>query len=302
LNVIWLVGRNGMLGSEVMRSLQASGRAYVGTDREVDITRPEAIEKYLDALRPARLEWVINCAAYTNVELAEKERDSAYALNAEGPRHLAGAARKAGAALVHLSTDYIFNGSKATDYGEEDAADPVNVYGRTKLDGELAVRGALEKHYIIRTAWLYGRAGKNFVETMLRLLQGQDTVRVVKDQIGNPTYAVDLAQAIMAVISDTRGRYGTYNFTNEGEASWHSFAKAILREAMSVGLVNKQVEIMPITADEYPAKVRRPQRTCLSKEKIKREFGLTIRGWREALRSYLEARALPAALPGSRPI
>ena len=213
-------------------------------------------------------------------------------MNATGPSLLALAARRVGASLVHISTDYVFNGRKENDYDEEDEVDPVNIYGASKLEGEVAVREVLERHYIIRTAWLFGKAGRNFVDTMLPLFRGRPTVQVVRDQIGNPTYAVDLAQAIMAIISAKGRKYGTYNYTNEGEASWYSFAQAIHQDAASFGLVDRHVEILPITSDEYPSRALRPRKTCLSKARIKREFGLSIRGWREALRSYLQTKAL----------
>ena len=246
--------------------------------------------RFLGSLGSAHPEWILNCAAYTAVDLAEDERESAFAINAAGPLNLARAAQMAGAALVHISTDYVFNGEKGADYDEDDAPAPVNTYGKSKLEGEIAVRGTLERYFIIRSAWMYGRNGKNFVDTMLRIFQERQEVRIVSDQTGNPTYALDLAQVLVALVSRQDHRYGTYHFTNEGRTSWYDFARAIYEEALLLGRLDRKVGIVPITTEEYPTKARRPRSSCLSKEKIKRELAIPLRGWREALRSYLEIK------------
>jgi dTDP-4-dehydrorhamnose reductase len=289
--MIWLTGNKGMLGTEVETLLKESGMPFVGTDRMVDITKLDAISAFLDSLRPDRPEWIVNCAAYTAVDLAEEEPDSAFAVNADGPRNLAHAARMAGAAIVHVSTDYVFNGRKEEDYDEGDTPDPINVYGKSKLQGEAAIREALPEHYIIRTAWLYGKNGKNFVDTMLQLFRARKSVRVVCDQFGNPTYAVDLARFIMTIISRGERRYGMYNFTNEGRTSWYDFAQAIRGEAAGSGMTSPDVEILPVSTEEYPTRARRPRSSCLSKGKARRELGVSARDWRGALRSYLSAKA-----------
>jgi dTDP-4-dehydrorhamnose reductase len=290
--MIWLVGNKGMLGTEVESLLKQDGAEYVATDREVDITHPGAVSESLLRLRGgARLEWIVNCAAYTAVDLAEDEPGAARALNAEGPLNLSRAAAEAGASLLHISTDYVFNGMKDGDYTEEDVPDPASAYGRSKLEGELAIRKTLDRHLIIRTAWLYGRNGKNFVDTMLKLFHERREVRVVRDQIGNPTYARDLARAIVAILRHSGNRCGTFHYTNEGRTSWFDFAKAIYQEALSRGIANDGVELVPIATTEYPTKAVRPRNSCLAKEKITREFGISIRGWREALIGYLQEKA-----------
>ena len=290
--MIWLVGNRGMLGAEVDSLLREDKAEYVASDREVDITQPGAVSEFL--LRPqggARLEWIVNCAAYTAVDRAEDEPEMARALNAEGPLNLARAAAEAGASLLHISTDYVFNGMKDGDYTEEDAPDPASAYGRSKLEGEHAIRKTLDRHLIIRTAWLYGRNGKNFVDTMVGLFRERREVRVVCDQTGNPTYARDLARAIAAILRHSGNRYGTFHYTNEGRTSWFELAKAIYQEALSRGVAKAGVELVPIATTEYPTKAVRPRNSCLSKEKIKREFGISIRGWREALVDYLQEKA-----------
>ena len=288
--MIWLVGKKGMLGTEVEILLRESGMRYVATDRDVDITKPDAIRGFLGSLGPAHPEWILNCAAYTAVDLAEDECETAFAVNAAGPLNLAHAARMTGAALVHISTDYVFNGEKGADYDEDDATAPVNTYGRSKLEGEIAVRRSLERYFIIRSAWMYGRNGKNFVDTMLRIFQERQEVRIVSDQTGNPTYALDLAQVLVALVSRQDHPYGTYHFTNEGRVSWYDFARVIYKEALLLGRLDRKVNIVPITTAEYPTKAMRPRNSCLSKEKIKRELAIPLRGWREALRNYLEMK------------
>lgn len=290
--MIWLVGNNGMLGTEVESLLRSDGAEYVASDREVDITQPGAISDFL--ARPRRgalLEWIVNCAAYTAVDRAEDEPEMAHALNAEGPLNLARAAAESGASLLHISTDYVFNGAKDGDYLEEDTPDPASEYGRSKLAGELAIRKTLDRHLILRTAWLYGRNGKNFVDTMLRLFHERAEVQVVSDQAGNPTYARDLARAIVAILSRGGNPFGTFHYSNEGRTSWFEFAKAIYQEALARGIANDGVRLVPIHTSEYPTKAQRPRNSCLAKEKIRRELGIAIRGWREALVDYLQEKA-----------
>jgi dTDP-4-dehydrorhamnose reductase len=285
--MIWLVGNRGMLGTEVESILKDGGAPYIATDREVDITHPDAPMEFVNARGPERLEWIINCAAYTAVDLAEDEPEKAFAVNAAGPLHLARATQASGAALLHISTDYVFNGEKVGEYTEEDPPNPLNTYGKSKLQGEQAVRSSLDRHLIIRTAWLYGTKGKNFVDTMLRLFRERREVRVVRDQTGNPTYARDLARVIVTLVSQSRPLYGTYHFTNDGRVSWFEFAVEIYREALARGIVDKGTELVPIAASEFPTRARRPRNSCLSKEKIQRELLVTTRGWRKALGDYL---------------
>ncbi len=289
--MIWLVGNKGMLGTEAEALLLQTGAKFVSSDRETDIADPDVPGVFLKKRGLSRLDWIINCAGYTAVDQAEDEPDKAFSLNVKGTRNLAKAARDTGAALLHLSTDYIFSGEKTGDYAEDDPPAPKSVYGKSKLEGEKAVREEWEKHFIIRTAWLYGRNGKNFVDTMLKLFREKKQVKVVNDQWGNPTYARDLAEAITAIVARDSRKFGTYHFTNEGRASWFDFARAICDAAIPLGLTDPGVEVKPIPTQEYPTKATRPKNSCLSKDRIRRELGIVPRDWRDALQSYLEEKA-----------
>jgi dTDP-4-dehydrorhamnose reductase len=290
--MIWLVGNKGMLGTEVESLLRENGAQFAASDREVDVSQPGVVAEFLGSiLRTARLTWIVNCAAYTAVDRAEDEPQIAHALNAVAPLNLSRAAAESGASLLHISTDYVFNGNKDGDYLEGDPTNPTSAYGRSKLEGELAIRGAVDRHVILRTAWLYGRNGKNFVDTMLNLFRERRDVRVVNDQTGNPTYARDLARAIIAILGHGGDHYGTFHFTNAGSATWFEFASAIYEEALSRGLSKQGIRLVPVATTDFPTKAVRPRNSCLSKEKIKREFDLSIRNWREALVAYLQEKA-----------
>ena len=289
--MIWLTGNQGMLGSEVESQLMNNGTTFIGTDREVDITRADAISDFFSKNKIVRLEWIVNCAAYTAVDKAENEREQAFALNALGPSRLAEAARETGAALLHLSTDYVFDGGKNGEYTEEDIPNPMNTYGESKLRGEAAVRGALDKHIIIRTAWLYGRNGVNFIDTMLRLFRERREVRVVADQWGNPTYAKDLAAVIIAFIQEKSINYGIYHFTNAGRTNWYQFACEIYSAALSFRLADMGIIVRPIPSSEYPSAARRPRNSCLSNEKVQKELSIIPRFWKDALMDCIREKA-----------
>ena len=287
--MVWLVGNKGMLGTEVATLLDRAGIAYTGTDLEVDITSLEAVERFVREQKP---DWIVNCAAYTAVDQAEDEEERAYAINAVGPDNLGRAAAAAGAgrdvSVIHVSTDYVFSGDATRPIPEDTPPAPVGAYGRTKAAGEAKLAEAHPNHLIVRTAWLYGPAGKNFVATMLRLMRERDELSVVADQRGTPTYAVDLAGALVELIrEDARGR-GVYHFTNAGETTWHEFAVAIRDEALERGMLERSVAVHPITSAEYPTKAVRPAYSVLSTERIRRELGITIPEWRDGLRRYLD--------------
>ena len=282
--MIWVVGCKGMLGRELGARLSAAGFEWDGTDREIDIRSADALRDQADE-RP--FDWLVNCAAYTAVEKAEEEPDLARSLNAEGAGNLAIVANEHGARFIHISTDYVFDGSGSRPYIEEDPVAPIGVYGSTKAEGERFVRLNCESSYIVRTAWLYGKHGPNFVRTMLRLMAERERVSVVTDQRGSPTYAIDLADVIIAIVRSGNKGYGTYHFTDEGETSWYDFAVAIRDEALATGLLSRDCRVDPITSDQYPTKVKRPAYSVLSKDKIKKVFGLTIPTWRTSLRAYL---------------
>jgi dTDP-4-dehydrorhamnose reductase len=283
--MIWLVGNHGMLGGEVESLLKAGGLAYTATDIDVDITRPDGPAAFLKDRGIERLDWIVNCSAYTAVDAAEDEPERAFAVNADGVRNLCTAARGAGAALLHISTDYVFDGAKKGAYTEDDPPNPIGVYGASKLKGEREILGSLERFVILRTAWLYAGKGKNFVTTMLRLFASRDEVRVVEDQWGSPTYARDLAGAILAIVRPGFSRGGIFNYTNEGHTNWFEFAKEIHSRAAERGLAPRGVRITPVGTGQYPARASRPPNSYLSKEKIKTSFGLPIRDWRAALES-----------------
>ena len=277
-----------MLGNDVAKVLSAADRPFIATDVEIDITDPSQIRRFLDRQKGAGLEWIVNCAAYTAVDRAEDEPAKAEAINAAAVRFLGEAARERGAAVVHISTDYVFNGGKEGAYVETDEPDPIGSYGRTKLAGEQALRKALDEHCILRTSWLFGRHGANFVHTMLRLFSEKEAISVVNDQWGSPTYAADLARAIAAVIDAGRRSYGTYHFSNEGRTNWHQFACEIYRQASEMGIITRTVAIRPIRSDEYPTRAKRPANSYMSKEKFRSTFGFAIRPWEEALAAFLE--------------
>lgn len=284
--MIWLVGNAGMLGTELAGRLGEAGLSFVGSDREVDIRSTGALR---DFAAGKGIDWIVNCAAYTAVDKAEDEEDLAETLNVAGPGNLAALAASIGAKMVHVSTDYVFDGSGSRPYREDDPVAPLGAYGRTKAAGERVVLDACPSSYIVRTAWLYGRHGPNFVATMLRLMAERPAIRVVADQFGTPTWARDLADAIVAMIARGGGDWGIYHYTNEGRTNWHSFAVAIRDEALALGLLEHCCEVEPITTTEYPTKARRPSYSLLSKDKIRTVMGIEPPAWRIALRRYLSS-------------
>ncbi|MGB9080999.1 MAG: dTDP-4-dehydrorhamnose reductase [Desulfuromonadaceae bacterium] len=272
-----MVGANGMLGRDLIALLGDRGH---GVDiADIDITSPESVLKVIGALKP---EVVINCAAYTDVDGCESNIDTAMAVNGEGVGYLAMACRDLGALLVQVSTDYIFDGGKGTPYVEDDAPCPLSVYGESKLAGEMNAAFCPE-HLIVRTQWLYGLHGKNFVETMLRLGSEKDELTVVDDQIGSPTWTVDLARAVIALIDC--GCRGVYHAANSEYCSWNGFATAIFEDA---GL---NVSVIPMTTTELNRPARRPLYSTLDCSKLTGDTGFRPQAWRAALREYLALRS-----------
>jgi dTDP-4-dehydrorhamnose reductase len=289
--VIWLIGNKGMLGTELSQVLEQRGLACAGTDREVDITDSAAVDAFI-AQRQEPITWVVNCAAYTAVDQAEDDPDACRRLNADGPAVIARAASRIGARLLHFSTDYVFNGKATAPYREDDPTDPIGVYGLTKRDGETAILANHGAAYILRTAWLYGRHGNNFVHTMLRLMQEREEVRVVNDQRGSPTWANDLANTAANLILRAEGgksiAYGLYHYTNEGEIAWFEFAQEICAQGKKLGLISGDCAVKPCASAEYPSRVTRPAYSVLDKGKIKRALGMVIPRWDASLKRYLE--------------
>lgn len=279
---ILVTGANGQLGNEMRVCASAhEAHTYYFTDvQELDICDEEAVHRFV---ADHRIDVIVNCAAYTAVDRAEDDEALCDKLNRVAPGYLAAAAEAVGAALVQISTDYVFDGTAHTPYTEEAAPCPNSVYGRTKRAGEEAVMQQCSRAMIIRTAWLYSPYGNNFVKTMLRLGRERETLGVVFDQIGTPTYAYDLACAIFAAIEQGI-RPGVYHFSNEGVCSWYDFTVAIHRLA---GITTCRVR--PLHTDEYPAKAPRPAYSVLDKSKIKQTYGLEIPHWEESLARCLEA-------------
>lgn len=275
---ILVTGANGQLGNEMRLRGANSANRYLFTDiAELDITDAEAIGQ---CVADNKIDIIVNCAAYTNVEKAEEQEAMADLLNNRAAGNLAAAAKQAGATLIHISTDYVFRGSGNLPCREQEPTDPLGVYGRTKLAGEQAIIGSGAKHLIFRTAWLYSEFGNNFLKTMLRLTAERETLNVVFDQVGTPTYAGDLADVIFGIIETDRhlGNEGIYHYTNEGVCSWYDFATEI---AAAVGHDNCRIH--PCHSSEFPSKVQRPAFSVLDKSKVKHTFDLEIPHWRQAM-------------------
>lgn len=275
---ILVTGANGQLGSELRVLSVNSNHEFLFTDvAELDITNREAVDNYVSE---HGTDIIVNCAAYTNVDKAEDDTEMADNINHLAVKNLAEVSAKYKLILIHISTDYVFDGSKNTPYLETDPTAPLGVYGRTKLAGEKAVTDSGCDYLIIRTSWLYSSFGNNFVKTMRRLTAEKDSLKVVFDQVGTPTYAGDLAQAILKIIDS--GKYadnaGIYHFSNEGVCSWYDFAIEIRN------LSGNLCDIQPCHSDEFPSKVKRPNFSVLDKTKIKETFGLKIPYWKVSLR------------------
>ncbi len=275
---ILLTGTNGQVGHELERSLQGLGKVFAPPRQQMDLANPDQLRAVIREMAP---DLIINPAAYTAVDLAESEPELAMRINAEAPGLMAEEAARLGATLIHFSTDYVFDGSKAGAYLETDATNPVSVYGKTKLAGEQAVLAADCAHLILRTSWVYGMRGKNFLLTMLRLMRERDTLRVVADQFGAPTWSRTLAEVCAHALAQSlhastarsrhdwwRERSGIYHVTAQGQTSWHGFTEAILAQA---GL-DKPVLVQPIATQDYPTPARRPANSALSCAKFMQQF------------------------------
>jgi len=296
---ILIIGAHGQLGWELMRQQKDLPLPAIGVDVDsVDITDPSRIVADLDRMAP-RI--IMNAAAYTAVDRAETDSKTAFAVNRDGPAHLADWCRAHGAALVHVSTDFVFDGTASRPYRETDPIGPLGVYGQSKADGETAVRNALDTHVIVRTAWLYGVHGNNFVHTMLSHARRGTALNVVADQTGCPTFAADLARALIRIACRIQADgdqtpWGTYHFAGGGATSWHGFADAIFELARPLGLVT-EVHLTPIATHQYPTPAARPVYSALDCDKIATAFGITTRPWRDSLRDCLARVA--AEKPGS---
>ncbi|ENC6730784.1 dTDP-4-dehydrorhamnose reductase [Vibrio navarrensis] len=283
---VLITGCYGQVGSCLTEQLANNeNTAVLALDREhLDITNQDAVNAVVVEFQPTI---IINAAAHTAVDKAEEEVELSYAINRDGPKYLAEAAQKLGAAILHISTDYVFEGNKVGEYAETDATNPQGVYGKSKLAGEIAVAQACEKHIILRTAWVFGENGNNFVKTMLRLSSTRNDLSIVGDQFGGPTYAGDIANTLIKVaqrISEGYAvEYGVYHYSGLPHVSWFEFADAIFDVAVELGAVAKKPSLINITTDQYPTPAKRPSNSRLSTEKITQGFSVKASDWKAAL-------------------
>lgn len=283
---VLVTGADGQVGRAVMASAPAGLQLHGVGRNAFDLTRPEQIRSGLDAYRP---DLVVNCAAYTAVDRAEDEADLAMAVNRDGAADLAGALAERGIPLIHLSTDYVFDGGKAGAYTEDDATGPINVYGASKLAGEVAIAEALDTHVIVRTSWVYGTDGANFVRTMLRLARERDELSIVDDQRGCPTAASHIAEIIAVIAGEIAsgmgGRWGLYHYRDDAVLTWHGFAERIF--ALAAPMIGRVPTLVPIASHAYPTAARRPTNSVLDCRRIECAFAVTPKSTSEGLARHI---------------
>ena len=274
---IFVTGVKGQLGHDVVMELEKRGHTAIGVDiEEMDITDKASVKKVIEEAKP---DGVIHCAAYTAVDGAEDNEALCRKVNAEGTKHIARVCRDLDCKMMYISTDYVFNGQGERPWEPEDEREPLNVYGQTKYEGELAVE-SLEKFFIVRIAWVFGKNGKNFIKTMLNLGKSRDHLTVVSDQIGSPTYTYDLARLLADMIETDK--YGIYHATNEGLCSWYEFACEIFKQA------GMNVTVTPVSRDQYQSKAKRPMNSRMSKDKLEEMGFERLPSWQDALERYLK--------------
>ncbi len=280
---ILVTGGAGQLGSEMVRLFKTHGMDVTGVrSRDLDFCQPEKVTEWVLKFKA---DWVVNCAAYTQVDMAEQERDKAFLINRDATRALAEGVKSYQGRLLHISTDYIFDGRQSHPYSEEDTPNPLGVYGESKLAGETAVLEVLPEAVVLRASWVYGAQGNNFVKTILNLATERNEIQVIDDQLGSPTWAGDIAEAISALVYSESS--GIYNFTNEGVASWYDLANEVVMVARQLGYPVKTQYVRPIPASDYKALAMRPAYSVLSKRKIRNKLNYHIPHWRESLREML---------------
>ena len=274
--VILVTGASGQLGQAIqfIASNYADCEFIFASSQDLDITNQERVNNFFDT---NKIDFCINAAAYTAVDKAESEIEKAEAINVAGPKNLAIACKKNKTKLIHISTDFVFDGSSSKPYLETDITNPLSTYGKTKLDGEQAVIDNIDEYFIIRTSWVYSQFGNNFMKTMLRLALERDSLSIVSDQIGSPTNAIDLAKSLLSIVESNSSKFGIYNFSNEGTASWYDFAVEIFR------INNVVIDVNPIPTEAFPTPAKRPKYSLLDKSKIKNIFGIEIKTWKESL-------------------
>lgn len=264
--MIWIIGKNGMLAQDILKTFNNNNIEYIATASDIDITNIDLINNFS---KDKNIKKIINCSAYTKVDLAEDEKDICFKVNSEGVKNITEIANNINADFIHFSTDYVFDGKNTKPYNEEDKTNPINIYGKSKLDGE---KHALnyDKSIVIRVSWLYGIYGKNFVYTMINLMNSKESIKVVNDQFGSPTFTQDVSEIVLNIVNYKNVDYGLYHYTNEGNISWYDFASAIYRKGKEYNIIQNNCLINPCSTEEYPTKAKRPPYSVLSIEKIKK--------------------------------
>jgi len=285
---ILVTGANGQLGNEIRRICRNfPGLEFIFTDVDMlDITNPDAVSVFMEASRPAI---VVNCAAYTNVDAAEENVKNVRKINSLAPQVLAAACAMQDAFLIHISTDYVFDGEATEPYSEDDETNPISVYGNSKLEGEEKIRTVFDNYLIIRTSWMYSEFGHNFVRTIISLAKERETLEIVNDQFGSPTYARDLANCIIdiiikSILNPKAYLPGVYHYSNQGSCSWFEFAQEILDIA---GI--KSCKLIPVSSEQFPSVAKRPRYSVLDTSKVRQSFGIGIPNWRDSLRECLSS-------------
>ena len=286
-----ITGAKGQVGSELVKDAQARGYEVYGfSSRELDITHFEQLMQKVEQIRP---DVIINAAAYTAVDKAEQESEQAYAVNAQGSKNLAKASKQMAIPLLHISTDYVFDGEKDTPYTEVDQPNPTGVYGASKLQGDQAIEAIWPRHIILRVSWVFGEQGNNFVKTMLRLAEQRDELSIVNDQFGAPTSARAISQSLLSILEVNNFNqpdfpWGTYHLQSEPGVTWFEFAREIFQQAEKLGLINKTMKLNPIPSSEFPTPVKRPANSKLDGIKLQQNFDLKPVQWQDDLQQMLK--------------
>lgn len=280
LNVL-VTGAKGQLATSIMdiENLYPNISFIYTNSDELNLSDKNALDLFFEN---NNLNWCINCAAYTAVDNAETNKEIAYKVNAQGVKDLALTCKNNNVKLIHVSTDFVFDGLKSSPYNEEDKTNPIGVYGTSKLLGEEAILNSCKEFYIVRTAWLYSEHGNNFMKTMLRLAKNKEELNIVADQIGTPTYAKDLAKCLLDIIVYNNNEYGIYHYSNEGVASWYDFTKAIF------DITKNEIKVNPISSKDFPTQAKRPSYSVLDKYKIKKSLNIEVPYWRDSLKKAIE--------------
>ena len=280
--MIWIIGKNGMLAQDIIYTFEKNSINYIATASDIDISNINILNNFI---KDKKIKTIINCSAYTKVDLAEDEKDICFKVNAEGVKNITEIASNLKTDFIHFSTDYVFDGENTKPYTEEDKTNPINIYGKSKLEGEKYVL-SYNKSIVIRLSWLYGIYGKNFVYTMINLMNSKESIKVVNDQFGSPTYTEDVSNVIFDLIKKNNLDYGLYHYTNEGNISWYDFASSIYDKGKEYNIINNNCIINPCTTEEYPTKAKRPKYSVLSVEKIKRYA--KIYNYKDSLNNFFQ--------------